>query len=363
MEEPKSSIHFEHNKEVKIGYFYHNSREKQTANSIFSTKDNYCNISGKEATKLFLDELNKRIEAYVKNKKRKLHKNTIKHISAVVNIKSNTTKEDLEKLIKFLEEELGTKVIQWSIHKDEGHIDPITKEKKINYHAHLELIGLDENGNSVRRKLDKKKLIYIQDKVAEILQMERGINYTKERKKRPRRLDTYQYKKVMQEFNKQARELEKQVKSVINKQQKKLLEKYAEEKGILSKEEYVKKDIALAIINKTTKDNKLSIIDTIIQNKQLKQEKKLLAREKEEKIKQLRTEKEELEKENILLKRENAKLKQENKQLEQENNKLKDIVNRLIEELANTKARISQNFDKAKRIIREKIRENLGINF
>ena len=102
------------------------------------------------------------------------------------------------------------------------------------------------------------------------------------------------------------------------------------------------------------------------QNKQLKEQAELLAREKEEKeekIKQLRTEKEELEKETILLKRENAKLKQENKQLEQENNKLKDIVNRLIEELANTKARISQNFDKAKRIIREKIRENLGIKF
>ncbi len=190
----KSSIHFEHNKEVKVGYFYHNSREKPTANSIFSTQDNYCNIDGKTAMENFFDELKKRELEYSKRTGKKLHKNTIRHISAIVNLDKHHTKEDVKKIIKYLENLLDTKIIQYSLHRDEGHLDEETKKPIVNYHAHLELVGLDSKGNSIRRKLDRKMLIKIQDDVSKILNMPRGINYTKERKKRPKRLDTYEYK-------------------------------------------------------------------------------------------------------------------------------------------------------------------------
>ncbi len=190
----KSSIHLEHNSEVKVGYFFHNSREKPTANSIFPTDSNYCNVSGQLATENFFDELSKREQLYTARTGKKLHKKTIKHISAIVNLNEHHTKEDLEKVISYLEETFDTKVIQYSIHRDEGFIDESSGANNVNYHAHLEMLGLDSQGNSIRRKFGRKELISLQNKVAELLKMERGINYTKEKKKRPKRLDTYEFK-------------------------------------------------------------------------------------------------------------------------------------------------------------------------
>ena len=81
------------------------------------------------------------------------------------------------------------------MHRDEGHISE-NGEKIKNYHAHIEFMGLDSKGNSVRRKLDKKSLIELQSQTAKLLKMERGKNYTLLQEKRPKRLDTYEFKKA-----------------------------------------------------------------------------------------------------------------------------------------------------------------------
>jgi len=187
----KSSIHIE---QGKLGYLFHNDRTKPTANSIFSQENNEYDNDATTAIEIYRQELQKRSEIYTKRTGKNLHKNTITHLSAIVNLDERHTLQDVKKIADYLEQELGTKVFQIAIHRDEGYVDEQTGEKHINYHAHLEFLGLDKQGNSVRRKLDRKFLINLQDKVAEILQMQRGINYTKERKKRPKRLDTYEYK-------------------------------------------------------------------------------------------------------------------------------------------------------------------------
>jgi len=80
-----------------------------------------------------------------------------------------------------------------AIHRDEGHISE-EGEEVVNYHAHIEFMGLDAEGNSVRKKLTKGNLSKLQSHVAKLLGMERGTNYAKEEKRRPKRLDTYEYK-------------------------------------------------------------------------------------------------------------------------------------------------------------------------
>ena len=120
-------------------------------------------------------------------------------------LEEGKTTKDLDKgfyqYAKNLENEYGFNTMEISIHKDEGHIDLDGQPKK-NYHAHIEFLGLDSYGNSVRRKIDKKFLSDLQTEVAEILKMERGNNYIAERKKRPKRLDTYEYKKFAEEQEK-----------------------------------------------------------------------------------------------------------------------------------------------------------------
>jgi len=193
----KSSIVLQYHKEIKYSYLYHNDRSKPTKNSIFPTDNNYYNLGSKNATKLFYKTFKEREEVYKQTKKRKLHKNTIKHISAIVNLDHFHTKEDMKKLVKYLEEKLDTKVIQFAIHKDEGFIDE-NGEKHINYHAHIEMLGLDSQGRSIRKKITRGFLKQLQTDVAKILRMERG---TDRRITKRKRLDTYEYKEHIKRVN------------------------------------------------------------------------------------------------------------------------------------------------------------------
>ena len=101
------------------------------------------------------------------------------------------------------------------MHRDEGHISE-NGEKIKNYHAHIEFMGLDSKGNSVRRKLDKKALIELQSDVANILEMQRGKNYTELKEKRPKRLDTYEFKKVKENESKLILASKEQLKEANN---------------------------------------------------------------------------------------------------------------------------------------------------
>lgn len=187
-----SSIHIDSGAN---GYFAHNSRESKTVNAIFDDEKNYCSCTNAEAFDLFKKELAIRSEAYQKRTGQKIQSKTVTHLSAIVNFNKEHTPEDIKKLCDYLEKELDTKVIQFAMHRDEGHIAE-NGEKIKNYHAHIEFIGLDSLGNSIKRTLKKKELINLQSKTAEILGMQRGRNYVAEKAKRPKRLDTYEFKKA-----------------------------------------------------------------------------------------------------------------------------------------------------------------------
>lgn len=208
-----SSIHIEAG---ASGYFAHNSRESKTVNSIFDDEKNFCSCTNAQAFETYKNELAKRTEAYKENFGRtKLHAKTITHLSAIVNFNKEHSPKDIKKICDYLENKFDTKVIQYAMHRDEGHISE-NGEKIKNYHAHIEFMGLDSKGNSVRRKLDKKALIELQSDVANILEMQRGKNYTELKEKRPKRLDTYEFKKVKENESKLILASKEQLKEANN---------------------------------------------------------------------------------------------------------------------------------------------------
>ena len=94
---------------------------------------------------------------------------------SVVNIKPDTTMDDLLKYTNRVHEKWGVRAIQIHIHRDEGHYDnpddPATW--KFNLHAHIIWDWMDHStGKSF--KLDDKDMEKLQDMVAETLEMERG---------------------------------------------------------------------------------------------------------------------------------------------------------------------------------------------
>ncbi|QKF80730.1 hypothetical protein [Halarcobacter ebronensis] len=308
-----SSIHIENG---KLGYFAHNSRETETKNSIFTDEKNYCSCSKDEAFKIYRNELNKRKENYVNSTKQKFQPKTITHLSAILNFNKEHTAEDIKKVCNYLEELLDTKVIQYSMHRDEGHTIENSSEDIHNrlyetvdiknYHAHIELMGIDSKGKSLKQKIDKPFLKQLQTDVAKILNMQRGqeSGYSKEEyKKIQEQLDplaSYPSKKVYnQAFNKVAKELG------YTKDRKKPTNRL---------DTYEFKDYAAKL---GKKDKEINIL------------KKDLAKQKDlkEEIAKLRIEL----KENTAVREDYAKLEQLNKELKQQ---IKD-KNLTIEELQN----------------------------
>lgn len=164
----KTSINF---KAVKADSEVHNFRRK--------TFDYIC----KELTPLneywqedkIADRIQK-IEAYCKEKSgRKLQKNAMPVREAVVVIKEDTTMRELHNLAKKLEQELGIRIFQIAIHKDEGHADKETGEWKPNFHAHL---VADWQDQKTGKTLKHQSFHYskMQDLAAECLGMERGVS-------------------------------------------------------------------------------------------------------------------------------------------------------------------------------------------
>ncbi len=265
--ERKSSIHIE---QGNLGFLFHNDRSKPTANSIFSQEKNEYSCSAKEALEIYREELQKRSEAYTQRTGKKLHKNTITHLSAIVNLDEQHTLEDVKKIAEYLEQELDTKVFQIAVHRDEGYVEE-DGTPHINYHAHLEMLGLDKQGNSIRRKLDRKFLINLQDKVAEILQMERGVNYTAERKKRPKRLDTYEYKEHARRQAEKEKELLAKVKDL--KEENRRLREELKEAGA-QREQYAQLEAFVKQLKEQIKSKDLTI--TQLKEKMQQKEKELL---------------------------------------------------------------------------------------
>ena len=94
---------------------------------------------------------------------------------SVVNIKKDTTLDNVLEYARKVEARWGIKAIQIFLHKDEGYYENPADKKtwKPNYHAHIVWDWMDhETGKSF--KLNADDMSAMQDMVAEALDMERG---------------------------------------------------------------------------------------------------------------------------------------------------------------------------------------------
>ncbi len=142
--------------------------------------------------------------------------------SLVVNIKTNTTMSDLEKLAEHFEIKYGFQCYQIAIHRDEGYIDE-NNQPHINHHAHMEFITLKkENGKNMMRKayLSPKKFADMQTEIAQILGMERGTD------KRVSGTERIEPRKYAQMKNKERKKLEAKEKELNTLKQEKTNLKY-----------------------------------------------------------------------------------------------------------------------------------------
>lgn len=296
-----SSIHIE---KGRPGFFAHNSRETKTINSIFTDEQNFCSTTKKVAFETYRKELQNRCEAYKKRTKQTLQENTVTHLSAIVNFNKEHTPEDIQKVCDYLEERFDTKVIQFAMHRDEGHINENGEVIK-NYHAHIEFMGIDSNGNSIRRQLDKPTLRDLQTDIADILRMERGrytsyskkeyemirkkvekmgfvdkkdynqkfrqvaLNYMKIKEPKAKRLDTYEFKRTKEKERQVKKEFEKPLKAQIEELKKEIANARKElQNNNAKREDYAKLEALNKQLQEQLKSKDIELVKAInvIQN-------------------------------------------------------------------------------------------------
>lgn len=275
-------------------------------------------LGGYEALELKNKIVSEAKEAYEKNKSPKAPKFKAKSYewSLVVNIKPDTSMNDLKNLSKHFQEKYGFQCYQIAIHRDEGHFNE-QGEKLINHHAHMEFITLDKEtgkNNFRREKISPKVLREIQTEIAEILGMERGED---KRISGAKRIEPRAYA-VLKE--KEKREKKKNIN----------LEQEQEKEQFLNKSEYKKiiEDFRKSQINQGLDKDFFKELSELKKNFQEIKEDNLsellndILREHLERI-------EKLKKENSILKAENDLLKQK----EQKNDKSQGLFE-FIENLA-----------------------------
>lgn len=213
----------------------HDKREIKTKNKIFESENDFW--SCEELSKLknmndykeFFKSESERLDKLVFEKIKQKNQTKLNIIEGVLSISKEDfekmdIQETIENLKKYYEKE-GVKLYSIFFHCDEGHIDPITKEKQKNYHFHIIHSNITNEGKSFTKKKYKAKhgLSLVQDELSEVIGVDRGkkksqtnrkhINYTdyKEMKKR-------ESEELLQEIEKikkvSSLELEKRIKLI-----------------------------------------------------------------------------------------------------------------------------------------------------
>lgn len=200
----------------------HNDRTLPPSYLIDNEKGAECDRNAEQARELKGQIIAQAKEAYINRTNQRFQAKSYEW-SAVVNIKPDTTMQDLERLSKHFNDKYGFQCYQIAIHRDEGHTDEDGK-KQINHHAHLEFVTLDKNtGINRQRELTPQKLRELQSEVAEILGMQRGID---KRISKAERIEPRKYakqketekkttKQAINDLNKQIREIEKQQREAL----------------------------------------------------------------------------------------------------------------------------------------------------
>lgn len=238
-----SSINF---KKTNLNNLAHN--ERITPPSYAIGGEILINRSMGEARALKETMINRAMETYTARTGQKFQSKSYEW-SAVVNLKPSSTMAELEKLAAHLQEKYGFQCYQIAIHRDEGHINE-QGEKVLNHHAHLEFITLDkETGkNNFRRELIKHQTLRdMQGEVAEILQMQRGVD---KRLSGAKRIEPRAYAKMKEREKKELQSIKykhtkeiSEIKSLAQKFVKERIEQerkaWIKEQGH-TKEEYAK---------------------------------------------------------------------------------------------------------------------------
>ena len=197
-----SSINFKKSNPIQTR---HNDRDLPPSYLIGG--ENEVNRNHKEALAFRNKIVAKAMQDYTKHTGQKFQAKSYEW-SAVVNLKPESTMEDLEELTEHFSQKYGFQCYQIAIHRDEGHINE-RGEKIINHHAHLEFITLDKEtgkNNYNRQKISPSVLRQMQSEVAKILQMERGQD---KRLTGAKRIEPRTYAKMKEEERKNSLELKK----------------------------------------------------------------------------------------------------------------------------------------------------------
>lgn len=321
-----------------------------------------CSLSHDKARLLKNQIISSAIEKYTARTGQKFQSKSYEW-SAVVNLKPSSTMAELQKLAAHLQEKYGFQCYQIAIHRDEGHIND-KGENVLNHHAHLEFITLDkETGkNNYRRELITPQVLRnIQDEVAEILQMQRGVD---KRLSGAKRIEPRAYAKMKENEKKtRAKELQAQKNALFEQTRKEMI---AERTN--SKKEYDE----LSQLKKTlTGDENATLEQTLNAIKELRLAQKII-KEQEKKIAELEKRNKELDeklaqinkngsnfaenqKNDKLTKKNNEiDLKAENELLKHENENLKFLTEKMSDELTLLRHRQNERvyfIDEVKEII------------
>ena len=164
---------------TKSGSFWHNFRRGFLAKDVRPelSHENEYTCSFEEARRLAKQMKVDADIAYLRRRGQKPRYDPEKiYWSAEVNAREWHTIEDLKRAAEVIEKEMGYRLIYGCLHRDEGHLND-DGEWVMNCHFHLEFISLDKNGISQHRKTFSPSLMSkIQTKIANVLNMERGVS-------------------------------------------------------------------------------------------------------------------------------------------------------------------------------------------
>ena len=169
---------------VTLAAFYHDIRDGDMIPVYVDknyTKNNELSISSSDqAIEIFQNEIKQIQDAYVLRhgkppKKFQAKQSLLQEL--VLSIDKNVTMDQIKRCGKWLEKSYGFKILLLAIHKDEGED---VENGKINYHAHIILLNLNQDCKSIRRKLKIRDMKTMQTKMAQICNMPRGKDYAKD---------------------------------------------------------------------------------------------------------------------------------------------------------------------------------------
>lgn len=264
-----SSINFK--KSIPINT-EHNDRTLAPNYLIDKEKGVECNRNAEQARALKNQIIKEAIQKYTENTRQKFQAKSFEW-SAVVNIKPDTTMQDLENLAKHFNDKYGFQCYQIAIHRDEGHKN--TKgEIEINQHAHMEFITLDkETGkqNFKMRDFSKQKMREIQTEVAEILQMERGKD---KRLTGANRIEPRKYAQLKEQEKKVVKEATQDLKKQLEKKEQnleavKLSKKEIKEQFEAFRKENIGQGLAKEFFQKLSEDKKKLLAEPTCTQEQL----------------------------------------------------------------------------------------------